>query len=248
MIKPPFLDPEDRPTALGHVFGAPMVVKGWTCLPVIELVVWGILSWVAGCKRPDWSRKKRAAAGAATTIIMLGSEWCHNLAHAAVASRIGKPVDAIRIFWGTPLLIYVDINDQKVSPYQHILRSLGGPIFNALLIPVCWLTRQLTQEGTLGRYAADFAIGTNTFLSTVSLLPIPGIDGGPILKWSLVQRGYNPDKADEVVKGVNRVVGGGLGIAAGVALKNQRKWLGLTIAAFAVTSLAIGFGLLKEQE
>src|SRR4030042_6373235 len=115
MTNPPFLDPEDRPTSLGHVFGAPMVVKGWTCLPVIELVVWGILSWVAGCKRPDWSRKKRAAAGAATTIIMLGSEWCHNLAHAAVAYKVGKPMDAIRIFFGTPLLIYYNINDQQAA-------------------------------------------------------------------------------------------------------------------------------------
>jgi Zn-dependent protease len=248
MIKPAFLEPEDRPTIVGQVFGTPMVVKGWTGLPLIELVLWGILSWVAGRKRPDWSWRKRTCAGAVTTFVMLGSEWCHNLAHTAVAFMIGRPVDAIRIFWGTPLLIYYDINDQKVTPRQHMLRALGGPVFNALMVPLAWLAKHFTREGSLFRYAADFALGTNIVLSTVSLLPIPGIDGGPLLKWSLVDRGHSPEEADEVLKGVNRLVGGGLAVASGVALNKRRKWLAVALAAFAATSLAIGFGLLKEQK
>jgi len=248
MIKPAFLEPEDRPAVVGHAFGTPMVVKGYTGLPLIELVVWGVLSWVAGHKRPDWSRQKQAYAGAVTTFIMLGSEWCHNLAHTAIANWIGKPVDAIRIFWGTPLLIYYDINDQQVSPHQHILRALGGPIFSTLMVPLAWLARLFSREGTLTRYAADFAFGTNAFISSLSLLPIPGIDGGPLLKWSLVGHGHTPVQADEVVKCVNRLTGGGLAIASGVALKNRKVWLGAALAAFAATSIAIGFGLLKEQK
>jgi Zn-dependent protease len=183
-----------------------------------------------------------------TTTIMLGSEWCHNLAHAAVAHKIGRPVDAIRIFWGTPLLIYYDINDQKVTPHQHILRALGGPVFNALMVPLSWFAKHLTREGSLSHYAADFALGTNMFIASLSLLPIPGIDGGPLLKWSLVERGHSPARADEVVKGVNRFMGASLGLAAGVALKKRHKWIGAAMAAFAATSLAIGFGLLKEQK
>lgn len=210
--------------------------------------MWAILSWVAGRKRPDWSWRQRACAGAMTTTIMLGSEWCHNLAHAAVAHKIGRPVDAIRIFWGTPLLIYYDINDQKVTPRQHILRALGGPVFNALMVPISWLAIHLTRRGTLSHYAADFALGTNMFISSLSLLPIPGIDGGPLLKWSLVERGHSPAGADEVVKGVNRFTGAGLGVAAGVAMKKRHKWIGAALAAFAATSLAIGFGLLRETK
>lgn len=248
MIKPAFLEPEDRPAVVGHAFGTPMVVKGWTGLPLIELVVWGVLSWVAGRKRPDWSRQKRAYAGAVTTFIMLGSEWCHNLAHTAIAKWIEKPVDAIRIFWGTPLLIYYDINDQQVSPHQHILRALGGPVFNALMVPLSWFARLFSREGSLNRYAADFALGTNAFISSLSLLPIPGIDGGPLLKWSLVGHGHTPVQADEVVKYVNRFTGGGLAIASGLALKRRQVWIAAAFAAFAATSLAIGFGFLKEQK
>lgn len=247
MIKPSFLEPKDKPTTIGYVFDTPLVVKRWTWLPMLELASWGVLTVVAGRKQPDWSRSKKISAGALTTIIMFGSEWCHILAHTAVAHWIGKPVDAIRIFWGTPLLIYYDINDQKVSPRQHILRAIGGPVFNALMVPLSWLAKHLTREGTLKRYAADFALGTNGFISTVSLLPIPGIDGGPIIKWSLVESGRSPEEADTMIKGVNRALGTGLGIAAGVAMKKRRRWLGAVIAAFAATSLAIGFGLLKEQ-
>ena len=248
MIKPALLKPEDRPAVVGYAFGAPMVVKGYTGLPLIELVAWGVLSWMAGRKRPDWSRQKQAYAGAVTTFIMLGSEWCHNLAHTAIARRIGKPVDAIRIFWGTPLLIYYEINDAQVSPHQHILRALGGPIFSTLMVPLAWLARLFSRDGTLTRYAADFALGTNAFISSLSLLPIPGIDGGPLLKWSLVAHGHTPIQADEVVKRVNRLTAGGLAIASGVALKNRKGWLGAALVAFAAISLAISFGYLKEQK
>jgi Zn-dependent protease len=248
MIKPTFLSSDEQPTTLGHVFEAPIVVKGITGLPVLELVAWGLLTWVAGKKRPDWSQSKRATAGALTTLILFASEWGHNLAHALFAHRIGKPVDAIRILGGTPMLIYYDTNDQDVSPRQHILRASGGPIFNTLMVPLCWIARILTREGSLPRYAANFALGTNIFIASVALLPIPGIDGGPILKWSLVERGQSSQEADDTVKKVNLAMGSGLAIATGVAIKNQHKWLAAAIGALALTSLAIGLGLLKEQK
>jgi Zn-dependent protease len=248
MIKPAFLKPDDQPTTVGRVFGTPMVVMGWTWLPVLELAASIILSWVAGRKRPDWSVRQRVYAGTASAVVMLGSEWMHNLAHTAVANQIGKPVDAIRVMWGTPLLIYYDINDQDVTPRQHIQRASGGPLINALLVPVSWVVRRLTPRDSVAHYVANFAFGTNCVLSTVSLVPIPGIDGGPMLKWSLVESGQSLAQADETVKGVNRMVGVGLGLAAGVAIKRRHTLLGAALAALAATSLAIGFGLLKEQK
>ena len=248
MIKPAFLNSDEQSTTLGQVFGTPIVVKGVTGLPVLELATWGILSWVAGHKKPGWRKSTRVAAGALTTLILFASEWGHNLAHAAVAHRIGKPVDAIRIYWGTPLLIYYDINDQDVSPRQHILRAAGGPIFNALMVPICYLARNLTRDESLPHYVVNFALGTNIFISSVALLPIPGIDGGPLLKWSLVESGRSPQGADETLKKVNLAMGSGLGIASGLAFKKRRKWLGAAIGTLALISLAIGLGLIKEQK
>jgi hypothetical protein len=77
-------------------------------------------------------------------------------------------------------------------------------------------------------------------------LPIPGIDGGPILKWSLVERGHRPEKADELVMAVDRAVGPALGVVAGVAFKKRRWLLGTILAGFAALALAVGFGYVKE--
>ena len=180
--------------------------------------------------------------------VILGSEWGHNLAHAAAAQLVGKPMDSLRVTWGMPLVVYHDIQDGTVTPRQHILRALGGPVFNAFVLPVALLFRRSTREGSVLRDMANAVLGMNTFLCTASLLPIPGIDGGPILKWSLVERGHTPKEADEMVMGVDRVAGAGLGVAAGVALRKRRWLLGTMLAVFSALALAFGFGLLKEQE
>jgi Zn-dependent protease len=156
-------------------------------------------------------------------------------------------MDALRVTWGMPLVVYYDVNDQTVTPRQHIARALGGPLLNALLLPVALLLRKFTWPGSVPRDVNGAAAGMNFFLSTASLLPIPGIDGGPILKWALVARGSTPEEADGAVMGVDRVVGVGLGAAAGLAFKTRRRFLGAILAMFSLISLAVGFGLIKEQ-
>jgi Zn-dependent protease len=247
MKKPAVVKPTDEVTLVGYLFGTPVVVKDTTWLPVTELAIWLLMSWLAGRGHDDRPWWKRLGTGALTMSAILGSEWCHNLAHAAAAQSIGKPMDALRVTWGMPLVVYYDINDRSVTPHQHIYRALGGPVCNALLLPLALCLRRITKKGTVPGDVANAAVGMNAFLLSVSLLPIPGIDGGPILKWSLVDRGATPEEADETVRDVNRVVGGGLAIAAGIALKRRRRFLGSILALFATLSLVVGIGLLKEQ-
>jgi Zn-dependent protease len=247
MKKPAVVRPADKVTVVGRVFGTPVVVKGNTWLPVTQVAVWLLMSWLAGWGREDRPWWKRLGIGALTMSTILGSEWCHNLAHAAAAQSIGKPMDALRVTWGMPLVVYYDINDRSVTPRQHIYRALGGPVCNGLFLLLALCFRRLTKKGTVSGDVANAAVGMNAFLMSVSLLPIPGIDGGPILKWSLVDRGSTPEEADEAVQRVNRVVGGGLGVAAGIALRRRRRFLGSILAMFSALSLVIGFGLLKEQ-
>lgn len=53
--------------------------------------------------------------------------------------------------------------------------------------------------------------------------------------------------ADEAVKSVNRVLSGGLGLAAGGALQ-RRRWLwGGLLAMFAALAFVFGWGLMEEQ-
>jgi len=233
---------------VGRVFDTPLVVKGGTWFPLAQLAAWPILTWVAGRRKPERSWGQRLVVGALTMPVVLGSEWCHNLAHAAAARLVGKPMDAIRIVWGMPLLIYYDINDASVSPPQHIGRALGGPIFNTLIWVVARLLKPMVRSGSVAEDVVEVAEKTNAFLAGVGMLPIPGIDGGPILKWSLVERGYTTDGADLAVRKVNGALGVVLGGVGAVALK-RRRWLeGGFLLMMAGTALIVALGILKEQE
>jgi Zn-dependent protease len=246
MKKPAVVRPDDEVTTVGKVFGTPLVVKGKTWLPLTELAVWPVMAWLSGRGRSDRSWSQQLGIGALTTVVILGSEWCHNLAHAAAARLVGKPMDALRIVWGMPLVVYYDTGDETVTPREHIVRALGGPVCNALLLPFALIFRRFTREDAALRDVAEAAVGMNAFLSTASLLPIPGIDGGPILKWSLVGRGYTPAAADEAVRGVNRVMSAGLGFGAGLAFYRRRWFLCSILALFAALALALGIGLIEE--
>lgn len=247
MIKPQVVRPEDQVQVVGRVFDAPLVVKGVTWFPLAQLAAWPILAWVAGKRKPERSLGQRLGVGALTMPVILGSEWCHNLAHAAAARLVGKPMDAIRIVWGMPLLVYYDINDASVTPREHIGRALGGPIFNALVWAITKVLKPFTRTNSVARDMVEAAEATNAFLAGVGMLPVPGIDGGPVLKWSLVEHGYSIDQADMALRKVN----GGLGVVlggVGAALLKRRRWLGGGfLVMMAGTALSIALGILKEQ-
>jgi Zn-dependent protease len=247
MKKPAIVSPSDDVTQIACVFSTPVVVKGKTWLPISEWIVWVFTTWLAGKRREGRTLFQRMGVGLLTMPVISGLEWCHNFAHAAAAHLIGKPMDAMRILWGTPMAVYYDINDTSVTPRQHIFRALGGPLFNASLLPFALLLRSRTDPEKITRELADIAVGMNAFLCSVSLLPIPGIDGGPILKWSLVERGSTPKEADEKVRETNSLLGVCLGFASAIAFAKKRGLIGALMALLSGLALAIGSGLLREQ-
>ncbi len=248
MMMPSNREAKDQPTVIGRKFNAPLVVYGSTGLPLFELVAWGLFSIFAGQENPHWSSGKKGLAGLLSTVAFFGTEWCHDLAHAAGASWIGKPADAIRILFGTPLLIYHDVNDQSVTPTQHMLRSMGGPILNALMAPVWWLAHRFTHQGTFTRYIIDFGMGANLLLGLGALLPIPFLDGGTLLKWSLVRKGCSLAQAEDAVRKANLAVGASLAVTSGVMLNKRRSLQAAIALGLAAATLAIGTGLLKEHK
>jgi Zn-dependent protease len=201
----------------------------------------------AGKRKPDRNWWQRVGVGALTMPVIMGLEWCHNFAHALAARLIEKPMDALRITWGTPLVVYYELNDENVAPREHIIRALGGPVFNAIAFFVSLFIRKMTKPDSVAREVVDTAVFMNAFLSTISLLPIPGIDGGPILKWSLVAKGYRVREADEVVRKVNGLMAGVLGILAVLVWRTGRRFLGFVFGQFGVISGLIGSGLLTEE-
>jgi len=249
MIKPEVLSPEDEDIAIvGHVFDAPLVVKDWTWLPVTQLITWGLTAREAGRLHPERSWLSRFGVGLLTMPVILGSEWCHNLAHAAAAKWTGHPTDAIRINFGMPLLVYYDPEDLAVTPRQHILRALGGPAINTLFWAIAAIARIFSRPQSVGREVANAAVYMNAFLVLGGMLPIPYIDGGAALKWALIERGQSHDEADETLKKVNAVTAAGLGAGAAIAFKKHKRFLGGICAMLGATALLIATGLLKENE
>ena len=247
-MKNPFaITPLDDVTTVGHAFGVPVVVKGRTWLPLMELVTWVVMAWLGGRRMPRRSLTGRAGVAALTMPVFLGSEWSHNLAHAAAARLIGRPMDALRIVWGMPLCVYYDVNDAQVTPRQHMLRAVGGPIWNGFVLLISLVLRRRTPPGSVAREVADVAVGMNAFLASASLLPLPGIDGGPLLKWGLVERGRSILQADEIVKRVDGVLGVGLLAGSAVAAR-KRSWIaGAMLLLFGLLSLGFATGRIREQ-
>jgi len=248
MIKPEAVSPGESVHQVGKIFDAPLVTKSWTWFPLTEIFVWGIMFREAGRLHPKRGWLSRLGVAAMTMPVILGSEWSHNLAHAAAAKWVGHPTDAIRITWGMPLLVYYEIEDARVTPRQHIARALGGPLINLTFLGIAALVRPLTKFGTPLRDVTDAAIGMNAFLFLGGMLPIPAMDGGAILKWVLVDEGKTPAQADGVIRKVDTITAAGLGASAAVAFKKRKRFLGGIFAMFAGIALTIATGLLREKE
>ncbi len=114
---------------------------GYTWIPIAQLALWGIFTRSASRRKPDNTRPQWSREGFLKMAVVLGSEWCHNLAHLLASNWIGKPMDKMRIQAGMPRCTYQEINDPNVSPRQHITRSLSGPIISFLLLPVTGLAK-----------------------------------------------------------------------------------------------------------
>ena len=233
---------------LGNVFNTPVQVKGVSWLPVTQGIVWLLFTRRARKRSPDTSNGTAVREGFLHMLVMLGSEWGHNLAHVLAAFLVGKPMDGIRIQLGMPRCHYRELNPVDVTPEQHLIRAAGGPVASAGLLGLFCQMRRILPQGTAIYRAAGTAVYTNLFLSSVSLLPIPGIDGGPILKWGLVKAGSSAAEADRIVQKVNGPLAALLVLISAFFLKRKRYLVGVFSGMLSLTSLLVYSGLIKEEE
>ena len=89
--------PGDPVKQIGQIFGTPLIINGWTWLPVNQLAAWGVFTWLSVRSQPARPLVQQIGLGGLKMVVFLGSEWCHNLAHAAAARWVGKPMDALLI-------------------------------------------------------------------------------------------------------------------------------------------------------
>ncbi len=200
-------------------WGTPVRVRPVVLANVLGL--WAGLSWLAGRRHPAWRLGRRLLAGGASALTLLSADTGHAMAHIVSARWAGAPMDYILISAGMPRTVYLD---DQVSPQAHRRRAVGGPILNAVGFLVSAALRALAPRGSVPRDVLDWSCLGHGLLLVGSLAPLPIVDGGSLLKWTLVERGHSHEQAGAVVRQA------GLGLAAGVAgaglaLTARRRWL-----------------------
>ncbi len=246
MKKPAVYTPEQPGHTLTHLWDTPVVVVGRTWLPLVELASWMFFSWWSSRRDPDRKPGVSLGLGAVHTLMVLGSEWCHNLAHVAAARMVARPMDALRITWGMPLCVYYELEDERVTPRQHIARALGGPLFNFAASLTLGRIRSRTKKNTPAREIVDTALGANLIILGAGLLPYPGLDGGVILKWSLVEGGSSTRQADAITRQMDGAVAAGLAGAA-LGLRKRRPWLSVLLAILSALGFSLALSLVRES-
>lgn len=171
---------------------------------------WPVLIWLAKRRRPERSWKESALVGALAMPVALAADLGHALAHTVSAKAAGAPMDEIHLAADMPRTIYFN---NEVSPDQHRIRALGGPIYNAAGFLLSLLWRRLSKPKTVSRELAEISCASQALIGVMSLMPVPIVDGGTILKWTLVADGRPEEVADQQLKQI--AVGISLGLFFG---------------------------------
>jgi hypothetical protein len=150
--------------------------------------------------------------------------------------------DEILISPEMPRTLY---DDNDLPPNTHRLRALGGPIFSIWGLATSLLLRAIAPRGSLAEELAGWSSLGHGFILGGSLLPMPIVDGGSLLKWTLVARGRTEAQADLAVQRTSLATGAVAGLA-GVGFAGRGKWLPAAgLLATAAVAAAAGLGKLR---
>ena len=141
----------------------------------------------------------------------------------------------ILISAGMPRTLY---SDNEVTPAAHRIRAIGGPVYSGWGLLLSMATCGITSSGSVERELAAWSIVGHAFILLGCILPLPVVDGGAIVKWTMVEKGKTEAEADDILRRVNWLLGVLLG-AIGVGLIVAQVWIaGLVLVA--VGGIAVG--------
>ena len=223
-----------------RIFKTPIKINPVVVINILGL--WGITTGVGITQHPGRGLGAGILIGFLAMILLLVADFGHALAHIFSARAAKAPMDEILLSAGMPRTIYID-ND--ISPVAHRTRALGGPIFSLLGLILSavlyWTAGPITIQLELARWSI---LGHGLILIG-SLLPLPVVDGGSILKWTLVKRGKKEKEADQILTTINWIVGA-VSLIASIGFLLIFSWVvGLILAAIGGIFITAGLGILK---
>lgn len=140
---------------------------------------------------------------------------------------------------GMPRTLYWN---NEVSPNAHRIRASGGPLFNAAGVLLSAGIYAATSGNAIARELAVWSAAGHGLLLLAALFPVPIVDGGALLKWTLVARGETETEADETIRRVDWIMGiaGGL---IGVGFIVMQMWIaGVILLGSSAVVIAIAAG------
>ncbi len=222
------------------IFGT-SVKASFTVLPII-VFVWGVVTWLGLYWHPARGLEQGLLIGFASTILLLVAEFGHPLAHIFSARFAGAPMDEVRIAADMPRTLY---KDNDVTPHSHLMRALGGPIFNVIGLLLSIAIFEIVPANSILREWMAWSAGGHGLLLIMSLTPLPPVDGGAILKWTLVAKGKTEQDADKVVRQIDWVLASIAGII-GIGLIFLKLWvIGLILLGVSIIILSVTAGKIR---
>lgn len=224
-----------------RLWGTDVKAKLTFIVPVL-LVLWGGLTWVGWHWHPERTLPQALLIGLASAILMAFAEFGHPFAHLLSARYAGAPMDELLIADGMPRTLYWN---NAVSPDAHRLRALGGLIFNFLGLLVSAAVFAIALGHPVARELAAWSALGHGLLLIMSLFPVPMVDGGTLLKWTLVAGGMAPDQADIRIRRVDQAVMI-VSAIAGAGLLATKIWLpGLACLGLSAVVMGVVAGKIR---
>jgi Zn-dependent protease len=189
---------------VGHLVGAPVVVSpGWALTAGVLTL---LLAPTVSAYEPGLGAGAYVVA-AVGAVLLFGSAFFHELAHAVVARRRGVQVREIAV---TLLGGHTELATPAPTPATSAVVAVAGPVVNIVLGGLCWLLWSVLPAGELLTWFAAAAALSNAFIGIFNLVPGLPLDGGRVLE-ALVWRWTGRQSAGTVVAGwVGRVVAVGV--------------------------------------
>jgi hypothetical protein len=225
-----------------RIFDTPIKVKVTILIYIVPL--WVGITWLGLYWHPGRGFWPGVLVGFVSVILLLIADFGHAIAHIFSARYAGAPMDEIQISaeGGMPRTLYWN---NEVSPDVHRMRAIGGPIFNLLGLLLSLVIYAAVPGNSIAWELAAWSAVGHGLLLIMSLSPVPIVDGGTILKWTLVARGKAVTKADEIVRRVNWMMGIVAGIV-GVVLIAVQIWIaGVILMGIGAVVIGIAAGKIR---
>ncbi len=169
---------------LGRVAGIPVRIDmSWF---VVAAVLTVVIAPRVEASLPGVGRGSYLVA-LAFALLLYGSVFVHELAHALTGRRLGLAVRSITI---TLLGGVTHLDDDDPRPGRDATVAVVGPITSLLLGGAAWLGAQLAGDGLAAFLLLQLAF-TSVLVGVFNLLPTLPLDGGHLLKdavWALTGR------------------------------------------------------------